>query len=89
MEGGWRAFYRLLALHLALWAFLPAALAQPKIGVIGGANFSDLRMENADDSGVEYNMRSSFKAGLIAEVPVGVSGFAIQAEPLFVQKAHW
>lgn len=75
-----------VSLALILWAFLPSALAQPKVGVIGGANFSDLRMENADNSGVEYNMRSSFKAGLIAEVPIGVSGFAIQAEPLFVQK---
>lgn len=87
-EDGRRSFYRLLALSTALilWAFMPSALAQPRLGVIGGANFSDLRVANDDDNGVEYNMRSSFKAGLIAEWAVGNSGFAIQAEPLFVQK---
>ncbi len=84
-DGGRCAFNRLLAVFFALmmWVFLPA---QPRLGVIGGANFSDLRQEAADDSGVEYNMRSSFKAGLIAEVVLGNSGFAIEAQPMYVQK---
>lgn len=87
-KDGRPSFYRLLALSstLILWAFLPSALAQPRLGVIGGANFSDLRMENADDNVVEYNMRSSFKVGLIGEMAIGNSGFAIQAEPMYVQK---
>jgi len=87
-EDGRCAFNRLPALFFALmmWAFLPPVLAQPRLGFIGGANFSDLRQEAADDSGVEYNMRSSFKAGLIAEWAIGNSGFAIGAEPMYVQK---
>ncbi|MCB0551099.1 MAG: PorT family protein [Phaeodactylibacter sp.] len=86
-EGG-LPLSRLLALiiGLCLWAFLPPALAQPRLGVIGGVNLSDLRREGADNSGVEYNMRTSLKAGLIVEVAIGNSGFAIQGEPLYVQK---
>jgi opacity protein-like surface antigen len=79
---------RLLALFFALmlWAFLPPVLAQPKLGVIGGVNFSDYRQKGTDNSGVEYNMRTGFKAGLVGEMMLGNSGFAIQAEPMYVQK---
>ena len=84
-DGGWLPVSRLLALFFALmmWAFLPA---QPRLGVIGGVNLSDLRQEGKDNSGVEYNMRSSVKAGLVVDWAIGNSGFAIQAEPLYVQK---
>ena len=87
-EDGWLPVSRLLALFFALmmWAFLPSALAQPRLGIIGGVNLSDLRQEGTNNSGVEYNLRTSFKAGLVAEMAIGNSGFAIQGEPLYVQK---
>ena len=87
-EDGWLPVSRLLALFFALmmWAFLPSALAQPRLGIIGGVNLSDLRQEGTNNSGVEYNLRTSFKAGLVAEMAIGNSGFAIQAEPMYVQK---
>ncbi|MCB9267322.1 MAG: PorT family protein [Lewinellaceae bacterium] len=87
-ENGWLPVVRTLALFLALlfWAFQPSVFSQARVGVIGGVNLSDLRQHGADNSGVEYNMRSSFKAGLIAEMAIGNSGFSIQAEPMYVQK---
>ena len=52
-----------------------------KIGIKGGANFSNLFTDNVDDN----NVLTGFNAGLFAKLPI-TEGFAIQPELLYTTK---
>ncbi len=75
-----------LFIALGMWILLPSAFTQPRLGIIGGMNFSDLREDGVENSMMDYSTRSGFKAGLVAELGIGNSGFALQAEPMYVEK---
>jgi hypothetical protein len=78
-----------LIIPVALLFFATAASAQLSLGGQAGAVFSKPSTELYPGStGLEYNIkiRTNFSAGLIADIPLGESGFRFIPELLYVGK---
>ena len=72
---------RLCFLMLALSLASTPAVAETQLGLIGGLNFSNLRIEGANSLGV----RTSFAAGGVVDVGLN-DRFGIRIEPMFLSK---
>ncbi len=78
-----------LIIPVAILFFATTASAQISIGGQAGAVFSKPSIEiNTGSPGLEYNTKSrtNFSAGLIADIPLGESGFRFIPELLYVGK---
>ena len=76
-------FILALSTSLAVFAQTTEMSVKPRFGIKAGANLAKLRPSDYPSTEPKTNLHTSLYAGLLANIPLGTGGFAIQPEVLY------